>query len=416
MCKLLIMTGISESRVAKKFMEGMAVPMSKLNQHGIGYTAAKSNGDIFSERWLNNPSFMRYDSVMTPDIAKKLERFASRLPVGALDSNYSSFGEIDYDDMRTVTMHTRMATCGREFANTHPFIYNDVSLVHNGVIRNAFTSNWSKGLDVNKISTCDSEAALQTYINERVQYDSSKAKGWLDLLTGSWAFGILSRNADNLRLLDVVRGSSLLYEMEIEGLGKVFTTDKDDALLVVRDLQLSLIKEPTFVTMDSMFRFNAVTGELIEEIDVKPKVVAPTYNRNFWEDRFSQTGRTGGTRSSFPSQTSSLSKKDQEYNKDIMIGAMGIVEDSGPDLTNKHGGWDTNKVSRYVNNINEPLLDRLDIFDVVYDRDFADMYEDLPVELQEYVRDADIMQGFRAARTLIMELYMQDNVISLKGK
>jgi predicted ATPase with chaperone activity len=81
-----------------------------------------------------------------------------------------------------------------------------------------------------------------------------------------------------------------------------------------------------------------------------------------------------------------------------------------PDLCTKQGGWDTNKVSKYLENINEPLLDRLDIFDLVYDRNTLDLYESLTDALQDYVIETDVMEGFKAARKLIVLLDEQRNI------
>jgi hypothetical protein len=370
----------------------MAVPMSKTNDHGIGYSAIKSNGDMFSERWHRNYSFMDYNSIMIPEVAEQLLPYINRLPYGALETNYSQYGEIDYDDMQTLTMHTRWATCGREFVNTHPFIDQDTSLIHNGTIRNA------DYLKVNKISSCDSEAALQTYLEQGVSSDSSKAKKWLDILSGSWAFGILSRDSNNLRILDVVKGSSSLSYMEIEGLGRVFTTDKDDAVSVCKDMGLTFIKEPEYVTIDSMFRFNAVTGAFMETIDIKPKYVSSYTGNSNW-----QHGRSGSSNSN-PSTNQSTSGAYTSNQR------TSLEESEYPDLCTKHGGWDTNKVAKYLEDINEPLLDRLDIFDLVYDRNCLDLYESLTDALQDYVIETDVMEGFKAARKLIVLLDEQRNI------
>lgn len=400
MCKLLLMTGITEPLVAKEFMRLIAIPMSKSNQHGIGYTAVKPDGSMFSERWLYNPSFMDYSSVMVPEIAKKLEKYAARLPQGSLLTNYEAKGEVDFTDIRTVTMHTRWATCGREFQNTHPFIDQDVSLVHNGVIRNA------EYLKLNKISTCDSEAALQSYINTGVKDDTTKAKSWLNILSGSWAFGILSRNSFGNRILDVVKGSSSLYKMQVEGLGTVYATDKSDVLDVCKEMNLQLINEPVAVDTNSMFRFDAITGELLETIDVKPLYETTTASNPRGHDYY-QYGRTIGIGTSSTPKTSTqsnvlpMSSKDKEYNDQMMQDAMGDVF---PDIRDFNGKIDFRKVNKYCDNINEPLIDRLDMFDMIYNRELVDQYESLNWELQAYVADCDIMQGFKSARQLIVTL------------
>ena len=401
MCKLLLMTGIQESLVAREFMKLLAVSMSKGNAHGIGYTAVKPDGNMFSERWLNNASFMSYNTIMTPEIAKALEPFADRLPSGSLLKNYDTTGDIDFSDIRTVTMHTRWATCGREFKNTHPFIDQDVSLVHNGVIRNA------EYLNVNKISTCDSEAALQTYINKGVRNDTTKAKEWLNLLSGSWAFGILSRNNVGNRILDVVKGSSSLYSMQVEGLGLIFATDKDDVLEACKTLGLQVIVAPSTLEQNTMFRFDATTGEQLETIDVKPLAVVYSNSYGRGADYY-QYGRTIGNTSTTSSQSSSgnvipMSQKDKEYNAQLLgeeINRLMELED----FLDAKGRIDHRVVMSYTRNSSEPLIDRLDIFDKVYNRTLVSDFESLPVFLQDAVEDCDMMQGFKEARFLILEL------------
>jgi hypothetical protein len=410
MCKLLIMTGITEGLVAQEFMRRMAIPMSKSNPHGIGYSAVAGDGKLFSERWINNDQFFDTSNVMTPRIAKLLAAYEARLPKGALESNYSRLGKVNFDDVRTVTMHTRFATCGREFANTHPFIDKDTSLVHNGVIRNAFSTHYMTGLDVNKVSTCDSEAALQTYLAEGVNLDTEKSKRWLDLLTGSWAFGILSRDTENRRILDVIRGMSQLHYMEIDGIGKIFTTDDDDAKAVVKDMGLVFTKEPIRVAMDEMYRYDAVTGECLGSIDIKPKYVN-SYGAK-------TTGSThSGTTSASPSRQSSgnaSSNKGRRVGENILALFEAVKDEPNamdlmPDIfhegsTPKNIKISHEKVKKHCNDITHPIEDRLDVFDLVFNTGFLAMFESLPVELREYVRDTDSMQGLKSARTLIKQI------------
>jgi predicted glutamine amidotransferase len=403
MCKLLMMTGITESLTALEFMKRMAVPMSKRNTDGIGYTAVKSDGSMFAERWHNNYSFMDYKSIMVPKVAEQLVAFADRLPIGALDTNYNRRGVINYKDLKTVTMHTRFATCGTEFENVHPFIDKDTSLVHNGSIRNAFSGTHSVGLDLNKVSSCDSEAALQTYIDQGVSGDTSKAKKWLDILTGSWAFGVLSRNSDGLRILDVVRGSSWLYSMQVEGLGTVFATDKDDVVGVCKDMNLTFIKEPSLMDMDSMFRFNAISGELLESPVIKtPYVHVPVVNN--WKYNAGSNARYpsyqhGGSGSSYSNPSSNKSTQGT-YPSD----QDGIDDSEAPQLRTKKGKWDTNLVAKYLDDAGEPFIDRLDIFDLVYGRALVNMYESLPDDMKIYVEETDFTADFKEARKLIVQL------------
>lgn len=404
MCKLLLMTGIQDGPLAMRFMELMAKPMSITNSHGIGYTAVKPDGSIFSQRWLNNAEFFDTANIITPEDLEavklklaELEPFRAKLPKGALDIpldlNYSQYGDVDFSEIKTLTMHTRWATCGREFANTHPFIDQDVSLVHNGAIWNA------RFLDVNKISTCDSEAALQTYLTQGVQSDSSKAKQWLNILSGSWAFGVLGRNASGSRILDVVRGSSNLYYLEAGPLGKIFCTNDSDAKAVLREMNIEITKEPMLLPSDSMYRFNALTGECIEDIDVKPVYKGYSSGKTFGHSGGTTTGRTSDY-----DQSSGMSRKDKEYNDAIMADAMG--RNSGfPDVFNStESDWDKRKVKKYTHNSKEPLIDRLEMHDMVYNTNYADDYESLTQTLREWVKDYDERLGFKAARKEINTL------------
>jgi predicted glutamine amidotransferase len=422
MCKLLIMTGITEGLVAEEFMRRMAIPMSKTNAHGIGYTAVGPDGELFSQRWHDNDMFFDKTKVLTKDhiteIKERLKDFDGRLNLSKMEENYSELGNIDFSDVRSVTMHTRFATCGREFANTHPFIHNDTSLIHNGSISNAFSTHYRTGLDVNKISTCDSEAALQTYLSQGVNLDTTKAKEWLDLLSGSWAFGILSRNQQGNRVLDVIRGISRLYYMEVDGLGKVFTTDDDDAKGVVKDMGLTFIKEPIFVASDEMYRYDAITGEFLESVDIKP--VYKSYGG--YESSKSGGRRSSGTTNTTTSTSHSSTKSSSETLNVKRPGeallalvdafrddpdAMSLMPDIFTDSsTPKDLKIDFRKVKKYGNDTRFPLLERLDIFDLVFNSNYVGMYQELPPALREYIRGTDGQgEGLKSVRGLITSLH-----------
>jgi len=63
------------------------------------------------------------------------------LGYAAIDShqfNYNKFGDVRLDDMSAITLHTRLATSGKGLLNCHPFIENDTSVIHNGMISKAF--------------------------------------------------------------------------------------------------------------------------------------------------------------------------------------------------------------------------------------------------------------------------------------
>jgi len=214
MCKVMILKGIQNSQLALDFMKAVAPNMSVYNSDGIGYSAVNSKNKMFMEKWHNNKQFLDTDTVIDNDTLKLLAPFKNRLPY--LSLNYTNYGEVTRDDLTTVTMHTRYATCGKTFENTHPFIEGDTSLIHNGVIRN------QEELNLNKNSTCDSENALQLYKNLNINLETSpdNVQDFIDQLKGYWAFAFLSPDANNRYMLDVVREGAALYWALLPELGE----------------------------------------------------------------------------------------------------------------------------------------------------------------------------------------------------
>lgn len=263
MCKLMILTGIEDSKLALKFMQGASVPMSISDRDGIGYSAINSQNELFMERWHSNSKFLDTETVIDQSTIDALEPFKARLP--PLSVNYGSYGNVTRDDLRTVTMHTRMATCGRTFENTHPFVDQGVSLIHNGVIQNAHS------LNLNKISTCDSEVALQLYINEQLnltETPDSIQKGLINKLQGYWAFGILAKGIDGQYMIDIVREGANLYWATIPEMGEnchVFATTESIINTAIASIGLPK-REKIYVLPESCYhRFNAVNGEYITD-------------------------------------------------------------------------------------------------------------------------------------------------------
>jgi hypothetical protein len=350
------MTALKNPELTAKFMAEAKVPMSDFNNMGIGYTAVKSDGEFFTERWHKNDMFFDRESVMDTETLKQLEPFKKKLP--NLGINYSLYGGApDFSNVTSVTMHTRYATCGREFENTHPFVDEDHSLVHNGVIDNAIQ------LGLNKISTCDSEAALQSYINHGVGKDITRTQAWLDSLSGYWAFGIFSRDASGTRILDIVRNSASLYASEIEDFGLVLATTPE--IINKSAMKLGLVApNPQLMKSNVLYRFNAVTGEMIQKIEVKEK---PKLYTSGWMSQ-EERARVFGT--SIPSETFEQKK------------TSGTVADmptkyEEPMFANYDELW------TYLEDTTEPLVDRLYAYDDSFDTDFGAMFEQLPTTMRE---------------------------------
>lgn len=418
MCRLLLMTGIQNPELAEKFMKEAKVPMSWGNTHGLGYTATKKDGDFFTERWHNNDMLFNRVNVMDSETSEKLKEYRPKLPKGSLDIDYSLRGEMDFSQVSSVTMHTRFATCGREFFNTHPFVDGDFSLVHNGVISNA------DSLKLNKISTCDSEAALQAYINNNVGVNIENAQSWLDLLAGYWAFGIFARDASGTRILDIIRNDAGLYYSEVDGLGKILATTQTIIENSCKELGLGYTK-PTEIDPNTLFRFNATTGELMSSTKLKDSKL---------NKRWNSYGNYGGmSDKEYESVTgkkkeeASEKKQPKEYKGRITYsdGSYKILfKDGGYTLFDVNGkvieyglepekktqeqltildGGDLNQSENespnedetprtfasydelftYLYDTNEPLLDRLIEYDAMFMTNHSEQFEALPKMARE---------------------------------
>lgn len=276
MCKVLISTGITNSKNALKFMRVAKSPMSKADKDGIGYLAVDSNGQMFSEKWHNNSDFMASQSV---DATFRAIEYMIDENLG----DYTSYGTVNKNDIKTFAMHTRFATCGREFNNTHPFINNNIGLIHNGVIRNADQLT-------NKISTCDSETILNEYIEQGVNFNPDNISYVTDALQGYWALGIIGKDMNNRPYLDVLKDTgATLFVTSIKELGKdnlTFCTTKEillDALATLKwDKGIKIYK----VRANVMTRFDAITGEIIGNFKSTSGISDNVKTHKSWSSRY----------------------------------------------------------------------------------------------------------------------------------
>ena len=196
MCKIMIIPHINnETRPnAIKFIKAMAKVMSdeKSHQDGLGYAGVDSQGNLFAERWLNNSQAFNNNTAFNSNVADYS---------GFIKIDYSSYGDVKLDDITAVTLHTRLATSAKGLINCHPFIENDTSVIHNGVISNAFDFRIDQ-------STCDSESILTQYIDNDVGSDHELFGKMSTQLDGYYACGIFARDDVGNRILDIVKSSS----------------------------------------------------------------------------------------------------------------------------------------------------------------------------------------------------------------
>jgi hypothetical protein len=389
----MVMTGIENNDLALRFMKAVAPNMSVGNTDGIGYSAVNSKNQLFMEKWHVNNKFLNTNDVVDAKTIEELKPYENR--IGKLQLNYTSYGDVTRDDLRSVTMHTRYATCGKTFENTHPFIENDISLIHNGVIQNSFT------LALNKNSTCDSENALQLYNNLQVNLSkkSTDYQSFLDKLKGYWAFAFLAKDSEGTYQLDVVREGAPLYFAKIEEIGVncvVFATTKEIIEIGCKELELPVRSQIYLLTESNYHRFNALTGELILNKQLEDSLLnASSYS-------YSKVFKSNKTKKKEPYQPLNNNNIDEYYD-------YYNSQENYKDLTSV---TDEFLLDSFYD-INEPLVDRLDSYDKMFDTEYLSNFEDLAIKIRDFITKQEYKEVISFAEIILMlDAYIASENIS----
>lgn len=293
MCKVLIIPAIKKHKIKETmvFLRAMGMSMSKSNNDGLGYSAINAAGDMFGERWFVNTEAFKpvvnkpvVDFTDMKTIAEQsLGQFGKALKYHKTGSwtkepdvpRYNKFGTDVLENAVAITLHTRAATCDKNLMNVHPFVdlENDTSVIHNGVITN------SKEFDL-KVSTCDSESILISYLRNGVNKDINEVQKMVDELKGYYACGVFSRDGEGNRILDVFKFNnnnlsiSYIYDLE------TYVLTSSDYELKEMCKALGYSHDGTQdVHDDYITRINPFTGEIIAQAEyTKPVVTTPYYN------------------------------------------------------------------------------------------------------------------------------------------
>ena len=281
MCKIMIMPGIKPENVEKtwQFVEEMSSLMSVGNSHGLGYTAINNEGNLFGERWFNNEDAFDVRNPFTEKDKTLIDKFKGFLSKPYV---YNNFGDMQDKGLRAITLHARYSTNTKSMENTHPFIRDNTSLIHNGVIRNHEK--------LKKItSTCDSEVILNSYVEHNVMNDITAMQKIADELEGYYACGVFSKTTEGKVILDVFKDStanlSAAWIVEFDTV--VISTDLEDIRKACKTLNLTISSDYK-VSNNTLIRLDALTGEVIQTYEFKLKTNTYTsysygnYNRHGW--------------------------------------------------------------------------------------------------------------------------------------
>lgn len=259
MCKIMVMSGINEHnrKLAWEFTKLMAVQMSPGNSDGLGYSAVTTDGELFGERWHNNTEAFSVRHVNDPSSTEELDMlkaYGGSLVSEEKPIRYNRYGVINEDSVAAITLHTRLATSGKQFVNTHPFVRDGVSLIHNGVISNAYE------LEVIQ-STCDSEAILNLYIQHNVRDNPQQIQKVASKLDGYYACGVIAETKKYGYVVDIFKDSrarlsaAYIRDMNIV----VFATSIDDIVAVAQQMGME-IGYKYKVKEGKLLRLSTLTG------------------------------------------------------------------------------------------------------------------------------------------------------------
>jgi hypothetical protein len=284
MCKVLMLVGISpdKSNAAANFIRKSAKYMSENDSDGAGYLATDGKS-LFGEKWLRNSDAFKTTRKEGKDQDKINSIFEHAVPNSF--SRYDYFGDkkVKLENATSILFHTRMATCDKAIYNTHPFVIGDTGLIHNGVILNSdFLLE-----DEETVSTCDSEAILHQYLNNRVNIDPSNIQDVADALEGWYVAGLISKDETGRSVVDIFKcNRSSLCVGWIPELATFALCTEIGILKKSASAAGMTVSAYDFVSGGVFLRFDAITGERLCLLDFEPSYKKPFSSREekIWED------------------------------------------------------------------------------------------------------------------------------------
>jgi len=223
MCKLLCIVDIENQDKALEFSEMAVKPMTLRDDDGLGVVLMGDQG-MGIERWLKPSEFPTAQAVCDPSLSK----YQALLPSG-----YNTEGETSQTGIYAIGVHSRMATGPVCLENVHPFVRDGLALIHNGVISNH--TNFKK-----EVSSCDSEALLSLYLENKAKDSLADVQHVCDDATGWYAFMVFNPADQSVTI--VKDDTTSLYFAHVAGIGTVFCTTEEIIKSCIGRMKL---KQPT---------------------------------------------------------------------------------------------------------------------------------------------------------------------------
>lgn len=163
MCKLVAITnmpeGISHSRLNAIIVRAGQL-LADSQPDGLGLSIVTNSGNRYTERHVDPDTFNGVGCALYT-VRSLPKGLRTTLREGV---SFDVKGKVpDLTTMRSLIMHGRTATCGKNITNTHPFskyderLGGDWTIAHNGVV------DWDGKSTLPLDTTCDSEHLLNCY-------------------------------------------------------------------------------------------------------------------------------------------------------------------------------------------------------------------------------------------------------------
>lgn len=270
MCKIMVMSGVNSSNrtLAWEFSKRMSKQMTTGNNDGLGYAAVTSEGELFGERWhINSEAFLNRTLVDKPSEIEQetVKKYGGFLVSERPPAKYNKFGTINEDSMSAIILHTRLATSGKQFNNTHPFVRGNTALIHNGVISNTREFKLIQ-------STCDSEVILNEYVEKSVTNNPQNIQKVVNKLDGYYACAVLTETKKFGFVVDIFKDArARLVAAHIKDMNiMVFSTSLEDIKIVSESMGMT-IDFSYSVNEGVLLRLSTLTGDPLLTQKFKPE-------------------------------------------------------------------------------------------------------------------------------------------------
>ena len=253
MCKIMGVAKVNDENRDNVWAMVIALGdiMSRTQRDGLGYAAFDKKGRLFGERWLENKLAFTDFSVNKKLTPAKIEKL------------YNFFGEeVLRKEAQSIILHTRMATCGRGLANTHPFTDSldkpHTAIIHNGIIANDDEL-------VKKFSTCDSEVLVHSYEKNEVSKSLDNIKKVVSEIIGWYTVLNLTTDGDGRMVMDIYTDAPRLTSYFVKELDtRVYCTSGMDIEEAASILEFT-ISDRQVVKSNMAYRIDVLSGDLLQE-------------------------------------------------------------------------------------------------------------------------------------------------------